>query len=62
MKIEIEIKDPLKGCSIPTRRPVYLPFDDTFILLGNCWVRAIEELWFGGGVYICCHKEKKCAG
>ena len=59
MKITIEIKPPPDGYSIPERRPVYLPFDDTLILIGDCWQRTSEVLTHGGESHICCRRIKQ---
>lgn len=56
MQITIEIEDPPKGYSTPERRPIYLPFGETIILIGGCWIRAVDELTLGGETHICCHK------
>jgi len=56
MQITIEIEPQPKGYSIPTWKPVYLPFDGILILIGNFWVRACDHLTLGGGYHICCYK------
>lgn len=56
MRITIDIEEPPEGYSIPERKPVYLPLDGILILIGSCWVRAVDELKLGGSTYICCHK------
>jgi len=59
MKIEIEIPEPPKGYGTPERRPLYQPFWDTLILIGDDWVLASDVLWYGGSTHICAHREVK---
>jgi hypothetical protein len=58
IKIEIDIVAPPEGYSIPERRPIYLPFVGILILIGECWVRPMDEKTFAGAWHICCHKVK----
>ena len=55
MEIKINITAPPDGYSIPEWRPIYLPFGDAKILIGECWVYASDELKYGGGWHIWCH-------
>jgi len=57
MKITITIPAPPPGYTKPERQAVYLPFGSTLILVGECWVRAVDHLKSGGDTEICCHKE-----
>lgn len=56
MNITINIPSPPEGYSTPVRQPIYLPFGDTLILIGVCWVRATDNLQTGGDTHICCNK------
>ena len=56
MKIEIEIPAPPDGYSVPERKPIFLPFSNTLILVGQAWVRAADVLQYGGCIHICCRK------
>jgi hypothetical protein len=58
MKITIDIVNPPEGYSVPERKPVYLPFGNIIILIGECWVRASDRLKYGGESHICCDKIK----
>lgn len=59
MKITIEIPSPPKGYSVPERRSVYLPFDNTLILIGDTWVLGTDYFTVGGTKRICCFKIKE---
>ena len=59
MKIEIEIPDPPKGYGTPCRKPLYFPFGDDLILIGNAWVLASNVYFYGGETNICARKEVK---
>jgi len=59
MKIEIEIPAPPEGYGKPCRKPLFKPFSDTIILIGDLWVLASNILIYGGSTYICAHKEVK---
>jgi hypothetical protein len=54
--ISIQITAPPEGYSQAKWKPIYLPFGDNLILIGECWVRADTELKYGGGWHIWCSK------
>jgi len=58
MIISIAIKDPPEGYDTPKRGPLYLPIcDSTLILIGECWIRAVEEINQGGDYWIYANKK-----
>ena len=59
MIIVIEIPSPPNGYSIPERKPLYLPFGDALILIGNSWAKATDICGpdSGGEFHIWCNKK-----
>ena len=56
MVITIEVKDPPEGYGTPKRGPIYLPIGDELVLIGDCWVRAVDEVKGGGSTWIYAEK------
>ena len=61
MIMTIEIPNPPKGYANPKRRPLYIPYGNTIVLVGNSWVRAVDICGEsdGGRIHIYCIERGK---